>query len=93
MANVPHAFVPHPDVMSPTGAPWARAHSQLQALPKAAAPELVQVPPAMPEVVTDLASMSWQPARKRITSLPELSAFLNSDSMRRLIAFLLHINR
>ncbi|GFH15904.1 phosphotyrosyl phosphatase activator [Haematococcus lacustris] len=68
--NVPHAFVPHPDLASPTGAPWAAA-------PNAPVP----VPTKLPAKLV-----------QKICTTADLARFLDSDSAREFVAYILAIN-
>lgn len=85
--NVPHAFVPHKDVMSPTGAPWAAPQAGPAAVLGNKAPqEVIQASPRFPEPTT---SRSFTPARKQIATAADLKAFLEGQSARDLVSFIL----
>ncbi|KAL6760840.1 PTPA-domain-containing protein [Haematococcus lacustris] len=109
--NVPHAFVPHPDLASPTGAPWAAAPNAPVPVPTKLPAKLVQAAPSLPKPLplptldactasssasssssSSSTSTALAPAGKKICTTADLARFLDSDSAREFVAYILAIN-
>ena len=90
--NVPHAFVPHADIMSPTAAPWQVPQTSEQALGlRKPPPEVINASASMPAPAPSGAAQ-YAPAQKRITTSEHLKAFLESPSARSYVSFVLALN-
>lgn len=91
--NVPHAFVPHKDVMSPTGAPWAQpSQPDLKLSSGKPVSEVVKSEPRMPAKAETTAQQQWEPARKKIQTGDDLKRFLESEAVKDFVAFILSLN-